>query len=96
VSDLAEFFGHVADRREGPRRQGLLQQLQQDDEAQNIAQKKRVLKIAPQNVEAPGAYTRYFLIDLSGPNNIEVIVLKLYLKEKLQLEFKLRDLNRPA
>jgi len=71
--------------------------LQQDDEVQDIAQKKRVLKIqAPPNAEAPGAHTRFFLDDPFSPNKIELIVLKLYLKEKLQMEFKVRDLSRPA
>ncbi len=68
--------------------------LQQDDEVQDIAQKKRVLKIqAPQNGQG---YTRYVLNDPFAPNNIELIVLKLYLKERLQLEFKPRDLSRPS
>jgi hypothetical protein len=69
--------------------------LQQDDEVQDIAQKKRILKIqSPQNADAPGAYTRYFLDDPFSPNKIEVIVLKLYLKEKLHLDFKPRDISR--
>lgn len=73
--------------------------LQQDDEIQDIAQKKRILKIhAPGNPGngTPGGYTRFFLDDPSSPNKIELIVLKLYLKEKLQLEFSPRDLSRPA
>jgi hypothetical protein len=71
--------------------------LQQDDEVQDIAQKKRILKIqAPQNAESPGAYTRYFLDDPFSPHKIEVIVLKLYLKEKLHLEFKPRDITLPT
>lgn len=71
--------------------------LQQDDEVQDIAQKKRVLKILPpQNPKEPGAYTRFFLDDPYSPNKIEVIVLKLYLKERLQLEFKPRDLSLPV
>ena len=71
--------------------------LQQDDEVQDIAQKKRVLKIQPpQNPKAPDAYTRYFLDDPHSPIRIELIVLKLYLKERLQLEFKPRDLSRTA
>lgn len=71
--------------------------LQQDDEVQDIAQKKRVLKILPpQNPKEAGAYTRFFLDDPYGPNKIELIVLKLYLKERLQLEFKPRDLSLPV
>jgi hypothetical protein len=71
--------------------------LQQDDEVQDIAQKRRVLKILPpQNPREAGAYTRFFLDDPYGPNKIELIVLKLYLKERLQLEFKPRDLSLPV
>jgi hypothetical protein len=71
--------------------------LQQDDEVQDIAQKKRILKIqSPPQTRQPGDYTRFFLNDQFGPNNIEVIVLKLYLKERLQLEFKPRDLSLPV
>jgi hypothetical protein len=70
--------------------------LQQDDEVQDIAQKKRILKIQPPTDKgSPGAYTRYFLDDLSSPNKIEVIVLKLYLRERLSLDFKPRDLSLP-
>ena len=71
--------------------------LQQDDEVQDIAQKKRVMKIQPpEKPTDPSAYTRFFLDDPHSPNKIEVIVLKLYLKERLQLEFKPRDLGRPV
>jgi hypothetical protein len=71
--------------------------LQQDDEVQDITQMKRMLKIQPpQNPKEAGAYTRFFLDDPYSPNKIEVVVLKLYLKERLQLEFKLRDLSLPV
>jgi hypothetical protein len=71
--------------------------LQQDDEVQDITQMKRTLKIQPpQNPKDTGSYTRFFLDDPYSPNKIEVVVLKLYLKERLQLEFKLRDLSLPV
>ncbi len=59
--------------------------------------KKRVLKIRPpQNPDDRDAYTRYFLDDPDNPNKIEVIVLKLYLRERLKVEFKARDLSLPV
>ncbi len=72
--------------------------LQQDDEVQDIAQKKRILKIQapPQNQKGADAYTRFFLDDPYSPIRIEVIVLKFYLKERLQLEFKPRDVSLPV
>jgi len=70
--------------------------IQQDDEVQDIAQKKRILKIAaPQNPAEPGRYTKFFLDDPYGPVRTEVIVLKLYLKERLGVEFRQRDLTLP-
>jgi hypothetical protein len=41
-------------------------------------------------------YTRLFLDDPHSPIRIELIVLKLYLKGLLHLEFKPRDLSRTA
>src|SRR5207237_5841888 len=67
--------------------------LQQDDEVQDIAQKKRVLKIRPAPQGEVNGYTKYFLDDPDNPNKIEVIVLKMYLREKLKIEFKPRDLG---
>ena len=66
--------------------------LQQDDEIQDIAGKKRVLKISTAKGDG---YTRFFLDDNDSPNKIEVVVLKTYLKERLHLEFKSRDLTQP-
>jgi len=63
--------------------------LKQDDEIVDIAGKKRVMKI--HRSEQPGSRTMFFLDDPSDPIRIEVIVLKFYLKEKLNLEFKPRD-----
>lgn len=71
--------------------------LQQDDEVQDIAQTKRVMKIqGPKNPNEPGAHTKFFLDDPHSPNKIEVIVLKFFLKERLHLEFKPRDLTLPS
>ena len=70
--------------------------LQQDDEVQDIAQKKRILKIQPpKDPKEAGEYTRFFLDDPFSPIRIELIVLRFYLKERLHLEFKPRDLTQP-
>jgi hypothetical protein len=49
--------------------------------------KRKMVISAPAN---PEGYTKYFLDDPTHPHKIEVFVLKHYLKEKLNLEFRPR------
>ncbi len=63
--------------------------LKQDDEIEDILGSKRWMKISKPAV--PGAHTRFMLDDPNGQIKIEVFVLKVYLKEKLGIEFKPRD-----
>jgi hypothetical protein len=59
-----------------------------DEEIEDIQHKTRKLKIIPPNAE--NNYTQYFL-DLPGiGHRIEVFVLKDYLKEKLNIDFRPR------
>ena len=63
--------------------------LQHDSELADIGRNKRKMQIS--TAKGAGDHTKYFLVDPAGPNNIEVYVLKLFLKEKLGVEFKARD-----
>jgi len=65
-------------------------------EVQDITQMKRTLKIQPLRIRRILVPTLGFSSMTISPNKIEVVVLKLYLKERLQLEFKLRDLSLPV
>lgn len=58
--------------------------LSNGEEMRDIQDKRRRLRITPQNNRD---YTQYMLISTTERHNIEVFVLKHYLKEKLGLEF---------
>jgi len=62
--------------------------LNDGDEVEDKEGKKRFLKITPKSADQ--AYTKYMLISNTEPHNIEVIVLKEYIKERLGLEFSSR------
>ena len=55
---------------------------------EDLVGKKRILQLSSPSEEVP--YTQYWLVSQAGHLNIEVIVLKDYLKEKLGIEFKPR------
>jgi hypothetical protein len=55
---------------------------------EDLVEKKRTLHITPINEE--NTYTKHMLVTSSGQHNIEVFVLKTYLQEKLNLDFKAR------
>jgi hypothetical protein len=59
------------------------------DEIIDIQGKKRTLKIV--NSDGPDDYTRYFLDDAKDDRRIVVYVLKDFLKEKLDIEFRPRQ-----
>jgi hypothetical protein len=59
--------------------------LSDGDEVEDTEGKKRFLKITPKSAEQP--CTKYMLISNTEPHNIEVIVLKEYINERLGLEF---------
>jgi hypothetical protein len=64
--------------------------LSNDDEVADLTGEKRIMKITPPNREDERSYTKYMLVSDTEPHNIEVFVLKEFLKERLGLEFKTR------
>jgi hypothetical protein len=58
--------------------------LSPEDEILDIQNRKRVFKISKRDEDRP--YTKYFLNDPAGGRNIEVIVLRRYLEEMLDLK----------
>jgi hypothetical protein len=63
--------------------------LSDGDELRDIRDKHRELKITPPKEKKE--YTRHMLISSTEPLNIEVFILKTYLKERLGLEFRSRQ-----
>ena len=63
-------------------------QLANEDEVTDLKNEKRVLKITAPNSEDPESYTKYMLTSDTSEHNIEVFVLKEFLREKLKIEFK--------
>jgi hypothetical protein len=63
--------------------------LPEGTEVRDIKDKRRELRIIP--TEDKSEYTRYKLISLRERHNIDVFVLKEYLREKLKIEFRPRS-----
>jgi len=59
--------------------------LSDSDEVRDIQDKRRKLRIT--NPKDETDYTHYMLVSTTEHHNVEVFVLKTYLKEKLELEF---------
>lgn len=59
------------------------------DEVSDIQNKKRIMKIV--NPNGPNDYTRYFLDDIRDDRRIVVYVLKHFLKDRLDIDFKPRQ-----
>ena len=64
--------------------------LANDEEVYDTTDEKRSMKITSKDYSAPGSYKKYMLVSNTSPHNIEVFVLKDYLKDKLNLEFRPR------
>ena len=64
--------------------------LANDEEVLDIVGEKRNMKITSKDPSIPGSYKKYMLVSNTLPHNIEVFVLKDYLKDKLNLEFRPR------
>jgi hypothetical protein len=62
------------------------------NEVIDIENKHRDVRIAP--ASDPGTYTKYMLVSTTERHNIEVFVLKEYLREKLGIEFRPRAIGR--
>lgn len=64
--------------------------LANDEEVLDIVGEKRNMKITGRDYSVPGSYKKYMLVSNTAPHNIEVFVLKDYLKDKLGLDFRPR------
>ena len=64
--------------------------LSNEDEVNDLTGAKRTMKITPPREGVN--YTKYMLVSDTEPHNIEVFVLKDYLKETLGLDFKPRTI----
>lgn len=67
--------------------------LYNDVEVEDLKGEKRKMKITSLKQDSTNEYTKYMLISDTEPHNIEVFVLKEFLKEKLDLDFKSRTGN---
>lgn len=65
--------------------------LSNDDEVTDLTGAKRIMKITPRDKKAKNSYTKYMLITSTEPHNIEVFVLKDFLRECLKIEFRPRS-----
>ncbi|MBA7501634.1 hypothetical protein ES706_00207 [subsurface metagenome] len=63
--------------------------LANDEEVEDITGAERTMKITPPRGDED-SYTKYMLVSETEPHNIEVIVLKDFLRERLKLEFRPR------
>jgi len=66
--------------------------LANDDKVKDTIGEERVLKITAEDKSDPNSYKRYMLVSNTSPHNIEVFVLKDYLKDKLGLDFRPRGM----
>jgi hypothetical protein len=66
--------------------------LPNDDEVTDLTGAKRSMKITPpdKDKKAKNNYTKYMLVSNTEPHNIEVFVLKDFLRERLKLDFRPR------
>lgn len=64
--------------------------LTNDEEVEDITGTKRTMKITPPDKRGEKRYTKYMLVSETEPHNIEVIVLKDFLRERFGLEFRPR------
>lgn len=67
--------------------------LSEGAEVADIREKRRELRITAAGQDSD--YTRYMLVSVRERHNIEVFVLRDYLREKLQLEFRPRERRVP-
>jgi len=64
--------------------------LTNDEEVEDITGTKRTMKITSPDKRDEKSYTKYMLVSETEPHNIEVIVLKDFLRERFGLEFRPR------
>ncbi|MBF0515977.1 MAG: ATP-binding protein [Nitrospirae bacterium] len=64
--------------------------LANDDTVHDLSGEERTLKITPKAKNAEQCYSKYMLVTNTEAHNIEIFVLKDYLKEKLNCDFRPR------
>lgn len=64
--------------------------LANEDVVEDLTGEKRTVKITSPKSDSSLEYTRYMLVSDTASHNIEVIVLKEFLKDKLKLDFRSR------
>jgi len=64
--------------------------LANDEEVCDMVGEKRNMKITSKDSSGPNSYKKYMLVSNISPHNIEVFVLKDYLKDRLGLDFRPR------
>ncbi len=67
--------------------------LSNDEEVSDLTGETRYLKITNKDDSLPDSYKKYMLCTYTAGHNIEVFVLKDYLKDRLGLEFRPRGTN---
>jgi len=65
--------------------------LSNDDEVIDLTGAKRTMKITPADKKTENSYTKHMLVSTTEPHNIEVFVLKDFLRERLKIEFRPRS-----
>jgi len=65
--------------------------LSNDDEVTDLTGAKRIMKITPRDKKTKNSYTKYMLTTSTETHNIEVFVLKDFLRECLKIEFRPRS-----
>lgn len=66
--------------------------LANDEEVVDIVGEKRNMRITGRDYSTPGSYKKYMLVSSTAPHNIEVFVMKDYLKDRLDLDFRPRGI----
>jgi hypothetical protein len=64
--------------------------LTNESEVRDMTGEKRTLRVSPKSVEKEDSYTKYMLVSDTEEHNIEVFVLRDYLRERLGCEFRPR------
>ena len=67
--------------------------LANDDKVKDAIGEERILKITAKDNSDPNSYKTYMLVSNTSPHNVEVFVLKDYLKDKLGLDFRPRAMQ---
>ena len=67
--------------------------LPNDEEVSDLTGETRYLRITNKDDSLPDSYKKHMLCTYTAGHNIEVFVLKDYLKDRLGLEFRPRGTN---